>query len=360
MGGAVEGAVGGVMGKLLETFSYLHSYGPVLVISLLASAVLTPICGWYARRRGIVDHPGEAKIHKHATPLLGGVAIYVAFLVAVALTRDYSNELKGVVAAGSIVFILGLMDDAKGLPASLRLFGQFVAAGILVDYGIVVKFIPNHLLAALVTAVGVVGVTNATNFLDNMDGLAAGLVAIASATFFLIGYRTDQHWLCFLAIAMCGATCGFLVHNAWPARIFMGDSGSTFIGFVMASLAVMGEWSSDAIVAATIPSIVVSIFLFDTILITVLRIKEGKVRSLRQWIEHRDTDHVSHRLVAAGSTRSGAVIIIYLAAAALGVMAWTTSVLGRPAAVASIVTILASGLAAGWWLDRVGPLGKSA
>lgn len=344
------------MDRLLSMFSYLHSYGPVLVLSLLTSALLAPVCGWYARRRGIVDHPGEAKIHKDATPLLGGVAIYAAFLIAVAWTRDYSQELKGVVAASSIVFVMGLIDDVKGLPASLRLFGQFVAAGILVDYGVIVKWVPNHLLAGLITAVGVVGVTNATNFLDNMDGLAAGLVAIASATFFLIGYRTGQHWMCFLAMAMCGATCGFLIHNAWPARIFMGDSGSTFIGFVMASLAVMGEWSSDTLVAATVPSLVVSIFLFDTLLITVLRIKEGKVRSLKQWIEHRDTDHISHRLVAAGSTRAGAVVTIYLVAAALGAMAWTTSLLGRPAALASIGTVAVGGVLAGWWLDKVGPL----
>ncbi len=299
----------------------MHSYQGALFYSFFLTLVLTPLMMWLARRTGALDRPHSRKIHSRPIPLLGGAAIYVAFVVAVLTRWDYSVALKGVLLGSGIIFIMGLIDDFHHIPAIIRLVGQIVAAVILVAHGIVIQSIPNFYLSAFITILGVVGLTNALNFLDNMDGLAAGIAAIASLFFFIIADRTQQIWLGYLTISLAGSTLAFLVYNFKPAKIFMGDAGSTFLGFTLASFAIMGEWSYYRPVAITVPLLILGVLIFDTTLITVLRIKDGKVKNLRQWIEHADTDHFSHRLVGLGLGERGAVFFIYLCSAALGVVA---------------------------------------
>ncbi len=299
----------------------MHWYKGALFYSFFLTLILIPFMMRLALRIGALDKPHSRKIHSKPIPLLGGVAIYVAFVVAVLTRWDYSEALKGVLLGSSIIFIMGLIDDFGHIPAIIRLFGQIIAAAILVDHGIVIKSIPNFYLSAFVTILAVVGLTNALNFLDNMDGLAAGIAAIVSLSFFIIAYQTKQIWLGYLTISLVGSTVAFLIYNFKPAKIFMGDAGSTFLGFTLASFAIMGEWSYYRPVAVTIPVLILGVLIFDTTLITVLRIKDGKVKNLKQWIEHADTDHFSHRLVRLGMSERGAVLFVYLCSIGLGTIA---------------------------------------
>jgi UDP-GlcNAc:undecaprenyl-phosphate GlcNAc-1-phosphate transferase len=179
-------------------------------------------------------------------------------------------------------------------------------------YGVVVHVFPNYLINVMCTIIGLVGITNALNFLDNMDGLAAGLACICSFGIAAIAYRTGQRWLVFLSVSLLGSILGFLRYNFKPAKIFMGDSGSTFLGFTIAAMIIMATWSEYRIVAITIPVLILGIMIFDTTLITILRILEGKVRTFRQWLEHADTDHLSHRLADMGLSHRETVMFIYI------------------------------------------------
>lgn len=317
------------------------------------SVVLTPVTIFVAKRLGIMDHPSEdRKIHSRPIPLLGGVAIYLSFVTAVLLTLDYSQALKGVLVGGSIIFFMGLIDDVNHLRAAVKLVGQIAAALCLVRYGVVIDAIKPYWLSAVVTVVAVVGLTNALNFLDNMDGLCAGLAAVCSLAFGLIAVQSSQPWLSYLAFGLVGASLGFLPYNFKPARVFMGDAGSTFLGFTLASLAVVGDWAYSVPVAVSVPILVLGLLIFDTTLITVLRVKDGKVRTFRQWIEHTDTDHTSHRLVGHGFSEVGAVATIYAAAGLLGGLAVWIRHLPTPAAMLVVSLVVAGSVVAMMWLDK--------
>ena len=297
------------------------SYLKLFLISFLITYLCTPIIKRIAIKLGILDHPKGHKTHAHPTPLLGGVAIYTGFVLGTLSSLDYNQALKGILVASTIILFLGLIDDIRHLPASTRLFGQIIASLILVIHGIRIDFFHNFYLNVFATVFGIVGITNALNFLDNMDGLAAGLAAMCSLSIFAIAYQTRQSWLSYLALALAASCLAFLRYNFKPAKIFMGDSGSTFLGFTIAGLAVMGEWSYHLPVTITLPTLIFGVLIFDTTLITVLRIKEGKVRNFRQWIEHADTDHFSHRLVNLGLSQRQAVLVIYFCNLALGIVA---------------------------------------
>jgi UDP-GlcNAc:undecaprenyl-phosphate GlcNAc-1-phosphate transferase len=228
-----------------------------------------------------------------------------------------------VLLRSTIIIFVGIIDDIKHLPAILKLVAQLVACFVLIGFGIEISISKSVILNRLLTVFGVLGITNAVNFLDNMDGLAAGISAICAATIFIIAYNTQQIWLGYLALALCFACLGFLPFNFKPAKIFMGDSGSTFLGFTLAALAIMGSWSFkySVMTALAVPVLILGVFIFDTTLITVLRVKDGKVHNFMEWIGHVDTDHFSHRLVALGLSQRQAVTFIYFCAMGLGPLA---------------------------------------
>jgi len=290
----------------------ISQYIRILIISLAASLILVPPVRFIAFKFSILDHPRSRKIHKEPMPKIGGLAIYLAFIVGVLSSYDYNTQLKGILIGSSIIFFIGLMDDIKHLRASLRLVFQIIASIIVIMHGVVLKISPNFTLNAILTVIGLVGITNALNFLDNMDGLAAGLASICAFGIMTIAYRSGQRWLAFLAISLLGSTLGFLRYNFKPAKIFMGDSGSTFLGFTIGAMSIMATWSEYKTVAITIPVLILGMMIFDTTMISVLRIVEGKVRTFRQWLEHADTDHISHRLVEMGLTQRETVMFLYI------------------------------------------------
>jgi UDP-GlcNAc:undecaprenyl-phosphate GlcNAc-1-phosphate transferase len=292
----------------------------LLVFSFLLAFVLTLVFRRLATKFKILDHPEERKIHEQPIPLLGGLAIYVSYVMTIFLNFSFSPQLKGVILGGTVILLVGLIDDVKKLPATWKLMAQVLATGILILYGVRLSFLPNNWWGIggemLLTLIWVVGITNAVNFFDGMDGLAAGSIAICSSSFFIVGMLTDQPYLAYLTITLAGSCLAFLIFNFKPASIF----GSTFLGFTVAGIAVMGGWAQDnPKVALSLPLLILSVFIFDLVYISLSRIYRGRVKNLREWIEYTGKDHLHHRLVALGLTEPQAVLFIYLIAACLGI-----------------------------------------
>lgn len=281
--------------------------------AFLIALALTPLLRIAAFQLGILDHPKQHGIHSRPVPRLGGLAIYVAFVVGSLYRMDLSNQLKGVLVGSTLIFATGLLDDLIHLRAGLKLVVQLVACGIMMfHYGVILEVFHNVLLNGFFTALGIIGLTNAVNFQDNMDGLAAGLVMISSLTIFIVAFTTHQFWLGYLSMALVGATVGFLVFNLRKAYVFMGDAGSTFLGFTLASLAVMCEWSYYLPVTLAVPVLILGVPILDMIMITILRIQEDKVRTFKEWIDYTGKDHLSHRLMRLGLGERGAVFSLWL------------------------------------------------
>lgn len=286
-------------------------YNDLFLTAFLVAAALVPVVRWLAFRFDILDRPKAHGIHTHPVPRIGGLAIYIAFVAGALYRMDLSEMLKGVLVGSSMIFITGFLDDIFHLRASLKLFIQVVACGIMMfKYGVILTVFPHVFFNAFFTALGIIGLTNAVNFLDNMDGLASGLVLISSLTIFAVSQMTGQPWLGYLSLALGGAACGFLVFNLRKAYVFMGDAGSTFLGFTLSSLCVMSEWSRHWSVTLSVPMLILGVPILDMFLITVLRIKEDKVKTFRQWIDYTGKDHLSHRVMRlVGGGRSAVAIL---------------------------------------------------
>lgn len=291
----------------------MWKFREVFYFSCLIALLLTPFLRMIAFQLGILDYPKQYGIHERPVPRLGGAALYVAFVMGSLFRMDLNEQLKGVLVGSTLIFGTGLLDDLIHLRASRKLVVQLLACGIMMfKYGVILDVFPHVLLNAFFTALGIIGLTNAVNFLDNMDGLAAGLVMISSLAIFIVAFTTQQFWLGYLSMALAGATAGFLAFNLRKAYVFMGDSGSTFLGFTLASLTVMCEWSYHLPVTLAVPIFILGIPILDMILITVLRVKEEKVSNLKEWIDYTGKDHLSHRLMRLGLGERGSVFALWL------------------------------------------------
>lgn len=304
-------------------------------LALVATALLTPAVRGGAVTMGLVRQVQEDRWHRRPTPAIGGVAIYVGFGIALGvgllLDPDAFGALRlrspravlpwspweGLLAASTLAFLLGLVDDLVHLRPLAKLAGQVAAASVLLLAGIGVWLTGVYLVDAALSVLWFVAVTNALNLLDNMDGLAAGVAAIAGAYLTVIFVLDGETSLVVLSLALTGATLGFLLHNYPPARIFMGDSGSHFLGLFLAGLALSpGEGLSRSLLAVlAVPALVLVIPLFDTTVVTLGRVLEGRP------ISQGGKDHTSHRLVALGLPEERAVWALWTLAAIGGAVA---------------------------------------
>ncbi|HEU4367713.1 MAG TPA: MraY family glycosyltransferase [Methylomirabilota bacterium] len=288
-----------------------------------------PVVRRAALALGVLDAPSARKVHRTPTPLLGGAAVYAAFAVTILFNFSFSRDLKGVAVGASIVVALGLLDDVWDLPAPVKLAGQMAGVGAAMAYGIMLSVVPYWWPGAgwlnlALTLVWFLTVTNAVQFLDGMDGLAAGLGVVAGLFFSVTAWQTGQPYLFILAAPLVGACLGFLPYNFRPggARIFLGDSGASFIGFTLAGLAVMGEWAhDDPLVALLTPILILAVPLFDIAFVGVVRVVTGKVHSLREWLAYTGKDHIHHRFEAVGLSRAQSVLLILFIACTLGLSA---------------------------------------
>jgi len=326
-----------VIGALMVTQSrkYFFSSGwrwaYVLFLSTSISFCLTPLCSRIAKNFDLIDRPDSRKIHIEATPLLGGVAVFIAFLMGIIANGVYSLELGSILAASALLFLVGIIDDFKGIPAWGRLLFQIASTVMVVSCGIVLQVLPKSMGIfsqagnILLTLFWIIGITNALNFFDGMDGLAAGLGVIISFFLGVVAFQTHQPFLGWIAVAMMGSCLGFLPYNfslKGNASIFLGDAGSTFIGFVLACIAVYGDWAEGSpVVALASPLLIFWVLVFDMVHITVDRIITGKVTNLRQWIDYVGRDHLHHRLAVVLGGQRKSVLFIYLMSFCLGTSA---------------------------------------
>lgn len=315
-------------------------YAVIGLIALVATFVTTPIVRWAAVKVGAIDRPNDRKVHAQPTPTLGGFAMFVGMLVAGAAAYaggDFervfgqSSEAWGIAAGATVIFILGAVDDVRDLPAPVKLAGQVFAAGILFLSGVKMQFIitPDQTIflgddvSVLITVLWLVAMINAVNLVDGLDGLAAGIVAIAAASFFVYSYNQANSELLLtnsapmMAIIIVGATLGFLRYNFYPAKIFMGDSGSMLLGLVLGATTIIGVGKSGVAIPSTsdvflayfpllIPLMVLALPIIDSLL-AIIRRARG-----RRSVFHADKEHLHHRLMDLGHGHRQAVIVMYV------------------------------------------------
>jgi len=327
--------------KTLLVYFYL------LMLAFGICLILVPLAKRLAFRLNIIDHPHGRKAHVQPRPLLGGVAIYFAFSIALLgqiagflvfkNTNWFSTnfgflaeqakhfeevlpKLLAIWGGGTLMSILGFIDDWKGVGFSykIKFAAQILVAGLLVLAGVRTDFMPSTTLNALVTIVWVIGITNSFNLLDNMDGLSSGIAVIAALVFLVITAAQAQVFSAMAFAIYAGSALGFLIYNFNPAKIFMGDTGSLFLGYVIAALTITSSYvvpESVNLLPVISPLLILSLPIFDTLSVMFIRWREGRPLFIG------DRRHFSHRLVDLGMTHRGAVVFIYLVAMCVGVAA---------------------------------------
>lgn len=322
------------------TLVYLY----VFLFSFVLSLLLVPMAKRLAFRLDMIDHPEGRKAHQQPRPLLGGLAFYLAFTLTLFaqiigyyffqnhpwfaarfsfLTeqsqhfRELLPKLLAIWGGGTLMTVLGFIDDRRGAGFSykIKFVAQIFAASLLVAAGIKTDFVPFTFLNGAITIAWVVGITNAFNLLDNMDGLSAGVAAIAALIFFVITAAQGQVFSAMIFALFIGAVGGFLIHNFHPAKIFMGDTGSLFIGYMLATLSLTSSYvvpASVNLLPVLTPLLILSLPIFDTLSVMFIRHRENRPLFIG------DRRHFSHRLVELGMSQRGAVIFIYLVALSVG------------------------------------------
>lgn len=305
-----------------ETVKILLSF----VCAFLLAFLSTPFVKKLAKKIGAIDIPKDKRrMHTDSVPLIGGLAIFLGFLVSTVFFAEIDIKIIAILSGALIMVMLGVFDDKYALGAKFKLMIQIIAAAIPVIAGvrierIILPFLKSGgiefgWLAYPITILWIVALTNAVNLIDGLDGLAAGVSAIASFSMFLIALMQGNYVIAVMSAALVGACCGFLPYNFSPASIFMGDTGSTFLGFVMASLSVLGLFKIHAIISFAVPFIAFGIPIFDTSFAIFRRIKEHRP------IMSPDRGHLHHRLVDMGFSHKQAVLIIYAICIVLGAVA---------------------------------------
>ena len=293
------------------------------IMAFFVSLAITPLIRKLAFRIGAIDKPDARKVHSRIMPRLGGVAIYLAFTVVVVLMEPLSQKLVGLLIGGTIITIVGLVDDIRNVSPRVKLLGQIVAAGVLVAFGAKVNFITNpfgpliylYAFGIPLTIFWVVGVTNAVNLVDGLDGLAGGLSSIAAMTIAIISWHEGQTAAVLPAVVLCAGIAGFLKYNFYPAKIFMGDSGSLFLGYMLAGLSIIGLTKGAAVISVFVPVLIFGIPIFDTLFAILRRYINNKP------IFEADKEHLHHRLLALGLSHRQTVFIIYGVSCFLGASA---------------------------------------
>jgi UDP-GlcNAc:undecaprenyl-phosphate GlcNAc-1-phosphate transferase len=301
------------------------------IIAVGMALLVTPGVIYLAKKTGALDKPDARKVHKDPIPRIGGLGIYLAFMTAMAavlflvpVDEEVRQEIIGLVASGSLIVVVGLIDDYTNLPAKVKLLGQIVAACVLVlGFDVRIDFITDpfgdylflEYLAVPATIFWLVGLTNTVNLIDGLDGLAAGVSSIAAVTIFLVALQQGFMLVAVLTAALAGAAFGFLYYNFNPARIFMGDTGSMFLGFMLAGISVIGAVKSAATIALIVPILALGLPIMDTTFAIVRRYRGGVP------IFKPDKGHLHHRLLDLGFTQRQAVLLMYVISALLGLSA---------------------------------------
>lgn len=292
-------------------------------IALAVAYFATPQVINLAIKVGALDAPDARKVHTKPIPRMGGLAIYAGFVLAILASMHVSREILGLLAGGTFILIVGIIDDIMQLPAKVKLMGQIAAAAVLVLFDIRIEWITNpfgdmvyvQYLSIPLTIMWVVSLTNTVNLIDGLDGLAAGVSTIASITILLVALQQNFWSVAILSAALAGSALGFLQHNFNPAKIFMGDTGSMFLGYMLAAVSVIGTVKSAATIALIVPIVALGLPIMDTAFAIIRRYTSGKP------IFKPDKGHLHHRLLEMGLTQKQAVLLMYVISGCLGMSA---------------------------------------
>jgi len=320
------------------------------MLSLGLSLYVTPIVRKGALLYDIVDRPdGKLKNHKDPVAYLGGVAVYLAVLLTLALTFDLSREILGILLSGTIIVILGIIDDFKVLPPKIKFIGQAIAAFVLIKSGIYIKlvFLPLW-LNLILSFLWLMVITNAFNIIDVMDGLAAGIGCLVAIILFIVAIMNQHVLIAILTIALAGSLLGFLRYNFEPAKIYLGDTGSLFIGLLLGALSMIGSYTQNNIVACLSPVIILGIPIFDTVFVVYIRWRRGIP------IIYGSPDHFALRLRKWRFSTIQTVIMSYAASLILGLLAIVMLLVpSNLAALGIILVSLLGGISLAVFLKRI-------
>lgn len=319
-------------------------------LTLVVSAMLTLAVRQFARSYGFVAKPKSDRWHKRPTAMLGGAAIFLATVLVHFLFIPITSGSLTIIGASTFLFFVGLLDDLLNIKPYQKLIGQLIGSVIVVGLGLVLPLTGNELIDTFITIFWLVGITNAVNLLDNMDGLAAGIAAIAGASLAIGFYSNGQINEAVLISVFVGALLGFLIFNFNPASIFMGDCGSMFVGFLLASSVLLSETggrSRGVFSILAVPVLILFVPIFDTTFVTILRKIWGRKAS------QGGRDHTSHRLVALGLSERSAVLMIYVFALSAGILSLLVSRLSITQSLALIAFFTSVLAIAGVYLSKV-------
>ncbi len=325
----------------MSGFDALVVYGFAFLLPLAATLLFTPVAAGVARRLGLIDRPNAQKVPIEVTPYLGGVAVAVGLVVAGLVIGSTVRQAAVVAACALVILLLGLVDDLRGLGPTVRVSVEASLAVVLWFEGVRAGFFGIPALDLVLTVVWIVAITNALNLLDNMDGLASGVTALASLAYFAIAVSQGDYLVASFAAALAGASVGFLRHNFPPARIFLGDAGSLLLGFLLAVLGLMLDLDvPNDVLRIGVQALILGVPVFDTTFVVVSRLRGGRPLLLG------GKDHSSHRLAAFGLTGRQVALATYAAQLACSsiAVAW---VIAGSAAIPVTVAWIALGLAAG-------------
>ena len=302
----------------------LLAMGLAAVVSFLA----TPLVKTLAYKVGAIDVPKDnRRMHKVPIPRLGGLAIFLAFLLSTLVFADIDRQMQGILLGAVMIVVLGVMDDIMALKALPKLIVQIAAAGVAVYYGCRIQFLSNPnvfsdmtyvnlgWLSVPITIIWIVAITNAVNFIDGLDGLAVGVSAISTASLIVIALMVAEVNIAIILCALFGACLGFIPYNFNPAKIFMGDTGATFLGYILATLSVTGLFKMYAIISFAVPFLILGVPIFDICFAVLRRVAH------RQSPMHADRGHIHHRLIDMGFSQKQSVAIAYMLTAILGLAA---------------------------------------
>jgi UDP-GlcNAc:undecaprenyl-phosphate GlcNAc-1-phosphate transferase len=324
------------------------------VIAFAISFAATPVVKMFAKEVGAIDVPTEARrVHDHPIPRMGGLAIFFGFLLTVILFADITDQVRGILFGSIIIVVMGAIDDVLNLNPWIKLGVQTLAAGVAVAYGVVIHVLTNPAaftanqvlfmgyLAVPVTILWIVGCTNAVNLIDGLDGLACGVSVISSLTMLVVALMVAEANVAVILAALTGACIGFLPYNMNPAKLFMGDTGSQLLGYVLATVSVMGMFKYYAVVTFIVPVLALAIPLSDTVFAFFRRLFHG------QSPFKADRGHFHHKLLDMGLSQKQAVAVLYSISAILGLAAVVLATTGG--ALRMILGVAAFLIALGVW-----------
>ena len=319
------------------------------LLSFVFALYWTPVMRRAAFQLGIVDRPdGKLKDHAEPVPYLGGLAVFMSFLLTVGVLTEFEQETLGLLLSGTMIVMVGLLDDFGALSVSQKLLGQTLAAFVLVKSGIFIKleFLPPW-LAILLTVVWILSVTNAFNIIDVMDGLAAGVASVCALAIAVANLMAGRQSIAFLSIVLAGATLGFLRHNFHPAKIYLGDSGSLFIGFMLAALSMNAGYTRVNLVAVISPVLILGLPLFDLSFVVYARWRKGIP------ITRGSPDHFALRLQRCRFSVVETALISYFATFFLSGVALVMSQIELEWALATTTGTLSLGVLSAYMLMKV-------